>query len=110
MRGKTAHRLDLADRAAGIDCRHSALEALRAEVMNTRMSIGGGGETMSEQATAGREVQSAELELIAGPLQLRLRASLTPLGILAIGVMMSGIVASASAVVWAGRRGRRALD
>jgi hypothetical protein len=51
--------------------------------------------------------QSAELELIAGPVQLRLKASFTPLGLLTFGVAMSGIVASASAIVWAGRRRRR---
>ena len=53
---------------------------------------------------AAREVQSAELELVAGPLQLRLRARLTPLGILTLGVLISGVVASSSAVVWAARR------
>ncbi len=51
-----------------------------------------------------REVQSAELDLVAGPLRLRLSARATPVGLLAFGVMMSGIVASASAVVWAARR------
>lgn len=56
-----------------------------------------------------RAVQSAELDLIAGPIQLRLRARMTPVGLLAFGVMMSGIVASASAIVWAARRRRRSI-
>jgi hypothetical protein len=63
-----------------------------------------------ESATArriGNDIQSAEIELLAGPIQLRLRARVTPVGLLAFGVMMSGIVASASAVVWAARRRRR---
>jgi hypothetical protein len=51
-----------------------------------------------------QEIQSAEIELVAGPIQLRLRARVTPLGLLAFGFALSGIVASASAVVWAGRR------
>ena len=55
----------------------------------------------------GGEIQSAEIELVAGPIQLRLRARVTPVGLLAFGVMMSGIVASASAIVWAARRRRR---
>jgi hypothetical protein len=55
----------------------------------------------------GSEIQSAEIELVAGPIQLRLSARVTPVGLLAFGVMMSGIVASASAVVWAARRRRR---
>lgn len=54
-----------------------------------------------------QDIQSAEIELVAGPVQLRLRARVTPVGLLAFGVMMSGIVASASAVVWAARRRRR---
>jgi hypothetical protein len=53
------------------------------------------------------DIQSAEIELVAGPIQLRLRAQMTPVGLLAFGVMMSGIVASASAIVWAARRRRR---
>lgn len=52
----------------------------------------------------GSENQSAEIELVAGPIQLRLSARVTPVGLLAFGVMMSGIVASASAIVWAARR------
>lgn len=58
---------------------------------------------------AAREAQTAELNLTAGPIQLRLNARVTPLGLLAFGVMMSGIVASSSAVVWAARRRRSAL-
>ena len=65
---------------------------------------------MSDETTnALREVQTAELNLTAGPLHLRLSARATPLGLLAFGVMMSGIVASSSAVVWAARRRRSAL-
>ena len=64
-------------------------------------------EPVGAASLGARDVQSAELELVAGPLQLRLRARLTPLGILALGVALSGIVASSSAVVWAGRRRSR---
>lgn len=62
------------------------------------------GRRTSERASAGREVQSAEFELVAGPIRLSLRARMTPLGLLTLGVMVSGIVASSSAVVWAARR------
>jgi len=51
-----------------------------------------------------RDVQSAEIELVAGPIRLRLSARATPLGLLAFGVLLSGVVASSSAVVWAARR------
>jgi hypothetical protein len=61
-----------------------------------------------DTTTERRDVQSAELELIAGPIQLRLRARVTPLGLLTLGVLLSGVVASSSAVVWAARR-RRSL-
>ena len=65
---------------------------------------------MSDETTnALREVQTAELDLAAGPIHLRLSARVTPLGLLAFGVMMSGIVASSSAVVWAARRRRHSL-
>jgi len=64
---------------------------------------------LDETTTASRDVQTAELDLVAGPIHLRLSARVTPLGLLAFGVMMSGIVASSSAVVWAARRRRSAL-
>lgn len=56
-----------------------------------------------EAADSGllRQVQVAEFELAGGPVRLRASVRLTPLGFLALGAMVSGILLATSSVVWA---------
>lgn len=53
------------------------------------------------EAGAGREVQAAEVEISGGRLRLRASVRVTPAGLLAIGALVSGILLSTTALVWA---------
>lgn len=46
------------------------------------------------------EPQVAEYEFSAGPIKVRAAVRVTPLGILAIGAMVTGILLATSSVVW----------
>lgn len=47
-------------------------------------------------------LQEAEYEAVAGPFKVRGSLRLTPAGILAVGVMVSGILLATSCLVWSG--------
>ena len=46
------------------------------------------------------QMQVAEFELTAGPVRIRASARLTPVGFLAIGAMVTGIVLATTCLVW----------
>ena len=50
--------------------------------------------------------QTAVAEFEAGPFRGRAEVSATPAGLLAIGALISGVLLSTAAVVWAARRRR----
>ncbi|WP_299010948.1 hypothetical protein [uncultured Caulobacter sp.] len=50
--------------------------------------------------------QTAVTEFEAGPIRARAEVSVTPAGLLALGAMISGILLSSAAIVWAARRRR----
>ena len=64
-------------------------------------------------ATPLGRMQVAEFELAAGPVKIHASVRLTPVGFLAIGAMVTGILLAASSVVWSAtsiarsRAGRR---
>lgn len=57
--------------------------------------------TTAESPGALAAEQVAELDAAIGPAHLRLRLRVTPAGLLAVGALVSGILLSASVVVWA---------
>ena len=69
--------------------------------------------TAADATPLGR-MQVAEFELAAGPVKIHASVRLTPVGFLAIGAMVTGILLAASSVVWSAtsvarsRAGRRA--
>ena len=64
-------------------------------------------------ATPLERMQVAEFDLAAGPVKIHASVRLTPVGFLAIGAMVTGILLAASSVVWSAtsaarsRAGRR---
>jgi len=68
--------------------------------------------TAADATPLGR-MQVAEFELTAGPLKMHASVRLTPMGFLAIGAMVTGILLATSSVVWSAtsaarlRAGRR---
>ena len=60
-----------------------------------------------------RQLQVAEFELAAGAVKLKASVRLTPVGFLAIGAMVSGVLLATSSLVWSAtsvarrRAGRR---
>ena len=68
--------------------------------------------TAADVTPLGR-MQVAEFDLAAGPVKLHASVRLTPVGFLAIGAMITGILLAASSVVWSAtsvarsRAGRR---
>jgi hypothetical protein len=50
--------------------------------------------------------QTAVAEFEAGPFRARAEVSVTPAGVVAIGALLSGILLSTAAVIWAARRRR----
>ncbi len=50
--------------------------------------------------------QTAVAEFEAGPIRARAEVSVTPAGLLAFGALVSGVLLSTAAVVWAARRRR----
>lgn len=68
--------------------------------------------TAADATPLGR-MQVAEFELAAGPVKMRASVRLTPVGFLALGAMVTGILLAASSVVWSAtsiarsRAGRR---
>ncbi|MET3667661.1 hypothetical protein ABIC66_004296 [Caulobacter sp. 1776] len=48
--------------------------------------------------------QTALAEFEAGPLRARAEVRVTPRGVLAIGVMLSGLLLSSAVLVWCSRR------
>lgn len=61
---------------------------------------------MSDPMSPLSERQTAVAEFEAGPFRARAEVSVTPLGLLAYGALMSGILLSSAAIVWAARRRR----
>lgn len=57
-------------------------------------------EAEREAGAGGAELQVAEWEASAGPLAMRARVQATPAGLLAVGVLVSGILLSTSVLVW----------
>lgn len=62
---------------------------------------------MPEARVEGADAQVAELVLSGGPAQLKLRVSLTPAGLWAIGGMVSAILLSTAVIVRMAGPGRR---
>ncbi len=54
------------------------------------------------------EEQSAVAEFKAGPFCGRTEVRITPVGILAVACLMTGILLSSAAIVWAAKEKRRA--
>ncbi|PIB95886.1 hypothetical protein [Caulobacter sp. X] len=50
--------------------------------------------------------QTAIAEFEAGPVRARAEVSVTPAGVLAIGALITGLLLSTAAIVWAARRRR----
>jgi hypothetical protein len=61
---------------------------------------------MSNPMILEGERQTALAEFEAGPIRARAEVSVTPTGVLAIGALLSGVLLSTAAVVWAARRRR----
>jgi hypothetical protein len=61
---------------------------------------------MSNPMILEGERQTALAEFEAGPIRARAEVSVTPAGVLAIGALLSGILLSSAAIVWAARRRR----
>ncbi|MDR6627571.1 hypothetical protein [Caulobacter segnis] len=61
---------------------------------------------MSNPMILEGERQTALAEFEAGPIRARAEVSVTPAGVLAIGALLSGVLLSTAAVVWAARRRR----
>ena len=61
---------------------------------------------MSNFPTLEDDRQTAVAEFEAGPIRARAEVSVTPAGLLALGALISGILLSSAAIVWAARRGR----
>ncbi len=61
---------------------------------------------MSNLLTPADDRQTAVAEFEAGPIRARAEVSVTPAGLLAFGALMSGILLSSAAIVWAARRRR----
>lgn len=59
------------------------------------------GETVSELPVLDRDEQTATAEFRWGAMTARAEVRVTPLGILAIGGMLSAVLLSTAAVVWA---------
>jgi hypothetical protein len=69
------------------------------------MEMRGEGSDVLDPAAGGAR-QVAEYEMSLGAARIGARVSVTPAGVLAIGAMVSGILLSSAAIVWAARRGR----
>lgn len=61
---------------------------------------------MSNLRIPDGERQTAVAEFEAGPIRARAEVSVTPAGLLALGALVSGVLLSTAAVVWAARRRR----
>jgi hypothetical protein len=63
---------------------------------------------MPDDRSLDRDEQSALAEYRAGPFSGRAEVRVTPAGILAVACLMTGILLSSAAIVWAAKAGRRA--
>ncbi|MET0336340.1 MAG: hypothetical protein ABW063_01120 [Caulobacter sp.] len=63
---------------------------------------------MSDGRNTYLEEQSALAEFKAGPLSGRAEVRVTPAGIVAVACLMTGILLSSAAIVWASNEKRRA--
>ncbi|MBI1684476.1 hypothetical protein [Caulobacter hibisci] len=62
---------------------------------------------MHDDPTTDRRWQTALAEFEAGPVRYRAEVRVTPAGILAVGALMSGILLSSAAIVWAAKSAAR---
>ncbi|MFT4251110.1 MAG: hypothetical protein QM608_01325 [Caulobacter sp.] len=62
---------------------------------------------MHDDQSLDRQPQTAVSEFEAGPFRYRAEVRVTPAGILAVGALVSGMLLSTAAIVWAAKSAAR---